>query len=120
MTFPDVRIGLDEAEAVASTFASLESFRACCTKPSDRCSLAYLNHRYRELGVRKSAELQLKRAEKRGEHVDEFLRRHAGKYLEPYGDTAGLKPNHGHPGRRNPPLEVDEPRASRGLDAGGG
>ena len=98
MAFPDVRIGLDEAEAVASTFASLESFRACCTKPSDRCSLAYLNHRYRELGVRKSAELQLKRAEKRGEHVDEFLRRHAGKYLEPYGDTAGLKPNHGHPG----------------------
>ena len=98
MVFPGVRIGLDDAEAVASTFASLESFRACCTNPSSRCSLAYLNRRYRELGVRKSAELQLKRTEKQNEHVDEFLRRHAGKYLEPYGDTAGLKPNHGHPG----------------------
>ena len=98
MAFPGVRLGLDEAEAVASTFASLESFRACCLDPSSRCSLAYLNRRYRELGVRKSAELQLKQAEKKGEQVDEFLRRHAGNYLEPYGDTAGLKPNHGHPG----------------------
>ena len=98
MVFSGVRIGLDEAEAVASTFASVQSFRACCTKPSSRCSLAYLNRRYRELGIRKSAELQLKRAEKRGEQLEKFLRRHAGKYLEPYGDTAGLKPNHGHPG----------------------
>ena len=98
MAFPEVRIGLDEAEAVASTFASREAFRACCTKPSSRCSLAYLNRRYRELGIRKSAELQLKGVEKQDEHVDEFLRRHAGKYLEPYGDTAGLKPNHRHPG----------------------
>lgn len=98
MAFTEVRIGLDDAEAVASTFASLESFRACCTQPSSRCSLAYLNRRYRELGVHNSAELQLKGVEKQDEHVDEFLRRHAGKYLEPYGDVARLKPNHGHPG----------------------
>ncbi|MYC83217.1 MAG: hypothetical protein F4X19_14155 [Acidobacteria bacterium] len=98
MASPGVRIGLDEAEAVASTLASLESFRACCTKPSSRCSLAYLNWRFRELGIQKSAELQLKQAEEQGEHIDVFLRRHAGRYLEPYGDTAGLKPNHRHPG----------------------
>ena len=98
MVFPGVRIGLDQAEAVASTFASLESFRACCTSPSSRCSLAYLNRRFRELGIRKSAELQLKRVEIRGEHVEKFLLRHADNYLERYGDTAGLRPNHGHPG----------------------
>ena len=98
MTFPQVRIGLDEAEAVASTFTSLESFRACCTSPSSRCSLVHLNRRFRELGIPKSAELQLKQAEKPGEHVEKFLRRHAGEFLERYGDTAGLRPNHGHPG----------------------
>ena len=98
MVFPGVRIGLDQAEAVASTFASLESFRACCTKPSSRCALVSLSRRFRELGIRKSAELQLKRAEEPGEHVEKFLCRHAGKYLEHYGETAGLRPNHGHPG----------------------
>ena len=98
MAFTEVRIGLDEAEAVASTFTSLESFRACCTSPSSRCSLVHLNRRFRELGIPKSAELQLKQAEKPGEHVEKFLRRHAGEFLERYGDTAGLRPNHGHPG----------------------
>lgn len=98
MEFPGVRIGLDQAESVASTFASLESFRACCTSPSSRCSFPYLSRRFRELGIGKSAELQLKGDEKPGEHVENFLRRHAGKYLERYGETAGLKPNHGQPG----------------------
>ena len=98
MVFSGVRIGLDEAEAVASTFASLDSFRACCTDPSSRCSLDYLDRRYRELGIRKSAALQLRRAQRKGENVEKFLRRHSCRFLEPYGDTAGLKPNHGHPG----------------------
>ena len=98
MAFSAVRIGLDQAEVVASTFASMESFRSCCTNPSSRFSLAHLDRRFRELGIRESAEIQLKRVEIPGENIEKFLHRHAGNYLERYGYTAGLRPNHGHPG----------------------
>ena len=98
MAFPEVRIGLDQAETVASTFASLESLRACCTNPSSRFSFAHLDRRFRELGIRESAEIQLNKAENPGENIEKFLCRHADNYLERYGETAGLRPNHGHPG----------------------
>ena len=119
MTFPQVRIGLDEAEAVASTFTSLESFRACCTSPSSRCSLVHLNRRFRELGIPKSAELQLKQAEKPGEHVEKFFAQARGRVSRALRGYCGLEAEPWTPRRRNPPVEVDEPRTSRGLDAFG-
>ena len=98
MAMAGFRIGLDHAETVASTFASVGSLRECCTNPSSRRSLGYLDRRFIALGIRGSAKLQLKRATKRGESIENFLRRQADKYLESYGEIAGLRPNHGHPG----------------------
>ena len=93
-----VRVGLGEAEAAASPFSSLESFRGCCTTPSSYRSTRHLAQRYKQLGIQESADIQFQKVERPGESIEEFLGRHADRLLECDGETASLRPIYERPG----------------------
>ena len=93
-----IRTGIAEAEALASTFAYIGSFRQCCTTPS-KCNIEkYLDQRYAKLGLKDDIEFRRNTIINPNEHIDRFLCRHANRLLEFNGETALLKPNHDQPG----------------------
>ncbi len=92
------RIGFEGAEAVASTFASIDSFRSSCTRPCSCASSSHLDRRFHELGVHGPADTWFQDIIEPGERTEEFLQRQAKRFLERDGETARLRANDDRPG----------------------
>ena len=95
-----VRLGLEEAEAIAAPLASIHAFHNACVIPAD-CDLEqHLEQRYAKLKFKDSAHLSLSKTLKPAEPIEDYLRRIANYLLHNEGETAALKADHEEPAQR--------------------